>query len=127
MMKQIVVYDADCGICEKCKNLLESLDWLSQFECHPLQDEALYVKFLSLRREDCEKELKLIVSKDEIIGGAEAVIKICFKLPLVMPLGWLFWIPPFRQIAQWLYPIIANNRYLISSHCKIENRQKPKS
>jgi predicted DCC family thiol-disulfide oxidoreductase YuxK len=126
MKQSIVIYDGDCGICEKCRTLIERLDWFSRLQCLPLQEMALYSRFPLLKYEDCQRELKLIEEASPIIGGADAVIKICLKLPLMIPVGALFSLPLFKQVARWLYPIVASNRYRISSTCGLENRQKPK-
>lgn len=119
MKRALVIYDGDCGICEKFRWLLEMLDWLNRFECHPLQNHDVYKEY-PITPEDCEAELKLITNTRKVYGGADAVIRICFKLPLVAPVGWLFWLPPLRQFARWLYPIVANNRYRISAQCGLE-------
>lgn len=124
LKKSIVIYDGDCGICEKCRDAIEKLDWLKRYECHPLQQPELYVRFPVLTQEECLKELKLVKPSGNILGGADAVIEIGKGLPLLFIFAWIFWLPLLRQLARWLYPIIADHRYLISSSCGLKNRTK---
>ena len=124
MKKSIVIYDGDCGICEKFRKLVERLDWLHQFECRPFQNEESYLRSVNLSTEDCQKELKLIEDPKHIYGGANAAIRMCLKLPLLTIVGIIFSLPPFLQIARWLYPKIAENRYRFSAQCGLKKKQK---
>ena len=116
----IVVYDGGCGICGKAKTLLEKLDWFNAFKIRPLHEDNLYTEFPDLNKAECEEEIKLILNNGTILGGADAVIRICFYLPLLFWWGWIWWLPPFRQIARKIYPWVAKNRHLISSACKLD-------
>lgn len=120
MKKQTVVFDGDCGICEKCRDIIQFLDWFGQFDCRSNLDERIYTEFPGLTPEGCQKELKLVAASGEIFGAADAVIRICRRLPLMVPIGLIFSLPPFLQIARSLYPVIANNRYRISSQCGLK-------
>jgi len=114
MKRAIVIYDGDCGICEKFKKIVMRLDWFHRFEFEPFQQDQIFLTYPWLSREECEKELKLIEDEKNVFGGADAVLKICFKVPLLMIVGRLFWIPPLRQFARWAYVKVANNRHRIS-------------
>ncbi len=122
MKKNLVIYDGDCGICEKSRELIEKLDWLNLFECQPFHNHEAYEEF-ALTPKECEKELKLITTSGSIYGGAEAVTQICLKLPLFFLVGVLLWLPPVRPLARWLYSNVANNRHKISARCGLKNKQ----
>jgi predicted DCC family thiol-disulfide oxidoreductase YuxK len=126
MKKSLVIYDGDCGICEKFRHLLEKLDWLKRFSCHPLTDHKIYNEY-NVTPEECELEIKLISPSSQIYGGADAMLKIMLNLPLLAPMGWVLWVFPFRFILIWLYPFIANNRYRISSTCGLDEVDKSSS
>ncbi len=136
MNKALVIYDGDCGLCEKSRRLFKKLDFFDRFEWQPLQNSAIYANHPTITQESCKKEVKLISLNGEISGGADAIIKICLKLPLAIPFGILFWPPPMRQLARWLYKKVADNRYKLSkfqskshskshskSQCNLENKE----
>ena len=116
----IVVYDGGCGICGKAKNLAQSLDWFNVFTFHPYQDESIFSQHPDLKKAECEEEIKLILNNGKILGGADAIIRMSFYLPLLFWWGWLWWLPPFKLIARLVYPWIAKNRHVISSTCKLD-------
>ncbi len=120
MKKMIVVYDGDCGICEKSRLLLEKLDWFDRFQCRPSQDQSLYLEFSTLKPEKCEREIKLISSSEKIYGGGDAVLKICQKLPLLFLIGWILWPWPLRKAVNFVYLKLAKNRYKISTKCQLK-------
>lgn len=120
MKPSYVIFDADCGFCQQCIRLLKKLDWFRRFECLPLQEELVYLRFPGLNKSECEQELKLVINSGKIYGGADAVITLGFKIPLLFPLSCLFYLSPLRQVARWGYKKIAANRYRISAQCALK-------
>lgn len=120
MNRSIIIFDQDCGFCEKCCLLIKKLDFFRRFEYKSYQDEKIHKGDLYLDPVNDQRELKLIHKNGNMYGGGDAMIRICFELPLMAPLGWIFYLPPLKQIARKLYPIIANNRYKISKICGLK-------
>ncbi|MGE3683205.1 MAG: thiol-disulfide oxidoreductase DCC family protein [Bdellovibrionales bacterium] len=124
MKRATIIYDGDCGICERFRQVVERLDWKKRFECRPLQEDTVYSQFPLLSPAECQKELKLIEHSDSIRvhGGAEAVIRICLQLPLMKPVGFVLLLAPFRKLTGYLYGVVADHRNRISSACGLKRK-----
>lgn len=113
--KLLVIYDGDCGFCQKSLSVLQKLDWCQSFQYRPLQDQKIYEEYSLLKYEKCLQELKLVYSPQKIRSGADAIIFLSLRLPLITLFALLFTLPGLRHFARWLYPKIANNRHRISA------------
>ena len=117
-----LIYDGDCGICERFCRVIERFNWLGRFEARPLQDEGVYADYPMLSRAACEREIKFIKA-GRVFSGSDAIMAVFRQIPILAPIGVLFVIPPFSYVARWLYPVIADNRYRISATCGIDKRK----
>lgn len=100
--KPIVWFDGDCAFCRhQVDRLLYLCGWRA--DASPLQS--------SLRPGETVEEMKLQMPDGELFGGAEAVFRTLALSPLFRPLLWLYLIPGIRQILNFGYRVVAQNRY----------------
>lgn len=109
-----VLFDPDCPLCTFQMRVLSWLDWRNQLALIPLSDPRAARLAPSLRREDLLEALHCVTPEGRIYRGARALRFIGIKLPLLLPLTLLLWIPGIIQIAEVLYRMISRNRYWIS-------------
>ena len=118
MDKNIVIYDGDCGICEKFRKVALKLDWFDSLVFRPFQDQNIYSNFTQLKPDECEKELKFITKKGKLFGGGDAVVSVLLRLPILFLFALVLWSPPFRYITNALYPKLAKSRHRFGSSCQ---------
>lgn len=114
-----VLFDGMCGFCQFQIRLIEALDWLGKLECVPLQSTLAAELAPSARREDLLAAMHVIPAGQTFdpnrrIQGARAVRFLALRLPLLFPIGVLLWLPLLIYPADWIYRLIARNRYVIS-------------
>ena len=103
---------------------LKALDWRDAFATKPFQDASLYDTFPDLSPTRCEEALHLILRNGKTYAGADAFREIFLRMPATIPLGVLFALPPIRQVARLVYPVIARNRSWLSTTCGLKRPEK---
>ena len=128
--KHVVIYDGDCGFCQKSIQIVQKLDWLKKLNCIPFQTENLLQSYKDLSIERCKKEIILVIETKEgktYFGGYDAFKKMIVYFPLTFLFSWFFFLPPVARVGRIVYKKIAENRHRIKisgAACKIENHTK---
>ena len=111
--QNILIYDGRCNFCIGQVERLKKISGTS-FAAESFQDNPkLFERFPKLSYDECMKEIKLVRSNGEILGGAQAIFYTLGFNPLLRPLRWLYLIPGIQQIMNWGYQTVAKNRYKI--------------
>jgi predicted DCC family thiol-disulfide oxidoreductase YuxK len=63
--------------------------------------------------EQCLRQMHLVTPDGRIFGGMEAVVQALATRPVVRFLVYPYYLPGIRQTLDWLYRVIAANRYRI--------------
>jgi predicted DCC family thiol-disulfide oxidoreductase YuxK len=121
-MPATVIYDADCGLCNRVKDAVIALDWLGTLRWLPQQDPeaARY----GIAREELKKAV-FLVADGGTTHGWEAVKRIAWRLPLTYLLAaavvrkspWagialaIVFSPLASPAGNGLYDLVARNRY----------------
>lgn len=118
--KSNVYFDQDCGICTFSVWVLKKLDIFHRIQCHPMQsiDNGEY-GFSSNR---LKQEMGDLEEDGSIYYGAEAFEKVFEKIPFFYPIALLYKLPLVIYLADFIYKLIAKNRYRISGSdsCSID-------
>ena len=129
-MKATVIFDGDCGFCQRARDAAGWLDWFHALDWKPLQDPA--VERFGIARVELECRM-YFVSGERHSGGFAAVKAVLLRLPalylvaaaacLLTPWSLLAFVvlfsPVFTPLGNRLYDWIARNRYrLPGSTCK---------
>lgn len=122
--KYTVVYDADCGICEKFRQFIENLDSKKKLRFLDFNNPETSKEYPHLNIEECKVEIKFIDPQGQIYGGGDAVARTFCQVLILSPLGWLGRLPVCKQILAWLYPLVARNRYRFSAACGLKRNNK---
>ncbi|MBP9855457.1 MAG: DUF393 domain-containing protein [Candidatus Omnitrophica bacterium] len=110
-----IIYDGDCGFCRR---------WIKRIQIMDLFEKYMYVNFRTaadlkqihpeLTEAACEHEMILIDEDCSIHGGFFVFRKICFSMPMLMPLALVFYFPGSGSIGPLLYQWVARHRYLFA-------------
>jgi predicted DCC family thiol-disulfide oxidoreductase YuxK len=111
-----VIYDGDCGFCQRTVNLIKKFDWLHKFNFISFQDEKAFKTFKELTPEMCQKEIFLVKFSDnnkKYFPGYDAFKMMTLFIPVTMLFSWFFFLPGIVQLGRILYKIVAKNRHRI--------------
>jgi predicted DCC family thiol-disulfide oxidoreductase YuxK len=114
MKQHLVLYDDECPLCTFQMKVLTWLDWLNVAALVPLSSERAREAAPQLDRETLRAAMHVITAKGQIYRGARCIRFLALRMPLLIPLGLLLWIPGAIWIAEHVYQLIARNRYILS-------------
>ncbi len=116
-----VVYDGDCGVCNKLVAALRKWDRHQELEIIPSQTPGLDIRFPWIPERAFMDSMQLVRAADgRTWEGAAAVEQLLDVLPRGRWIAWTFRIPLVRGIAERLYRWFARNRYRMGcgNHCR---------
>lgn len=112
-MKYIILFDGDCGICNKTQMWIRAKDRKNKFEIHPYQFYD-YSKF-GLNENNVSNSV-YVIKESEKYNRSRAVFEILKELPgFYGIIGSILSNRLFEILCNPVYKIIAKNRAKISS------------
>ncbi len=77
------------------------------------KDAGEMARFPASVREGIGRALQLVSADGEIASGAEAVNRVLATRKVWRLVTWVYWVPGIKQINDWVYGMVARNRYRI--------------
>ena len=105
-------YDGDCGFCSWVVRWLRRTDFVGGVEWVPYQ--SLERPPGDLSWEDLDRSAYLDAGKAQLYEGYYAFRKLTLKVPALIPLAPVFWLPGVAIPGVRAYRWVARNRYRIS-------------
>jgi predicted DCC family thiol-disulfide oxidoreductase YuxK len=109
--KMIVIYDGHCRICAGQMRTLARLDLSARLTFLSLHDPRVRDRCPDLTFDQLMARMYVIAPDGARHAGSEAVRRICARLPILWPLGFLLALPGIRRLWDRMYPWIAKQRY----------------
>ena len=114
-MKKLLITDGECEICQLYAAWLRKhfdWDWVNK------PSQTLELKRFGLTKAEVEKQLWFLIEDASKptgwrkYGGAMAITKFLLTQPkfYIKPFASIFLLPGFKQLAQFIYLLIAKNR-----------------
>lgn len=75
------------------------------------KDEGEMAKFPASVREGIKSAMQVVSADGEIATGAAAVNRVLATRRVWRLFTWLYWVPGIQQITDWMYGVVARNRY----------------
>ena len=94
--------------------VLTWLDWFSVLSLVPLSDESAIRLAPNLTREDLQEAIHCIARDGGLHRGARCIRFVGLRLPLLVPLALVLWIPGVIQVAEVVYQWISRHRLWLS-------------
>ena len=116
----IVIFDDQCAFCVSQTRLLQRLDWFKVFRFQGISDPHTSELTPNLKREDLEAAIHGVTKNGRIFRAARCFRFIALRIPLLIPLALLLWIPGMIWIAEKIYKRIARNRSFLSRWFRCE-------
>ena len=67
-----------------------------------------------LSEQEIREAIHCVTPEGRVYRGARAIRRVCFQLPLLVPLGLVLWIPGVIWICEGIYRLVSRNRHLLS-------------
>lgn len=112
-----VLYDGQCRFCRSQIAILRRFDPTGRLRFVSLHDPAAAEQFPELAPDDLSREMHVVDTTGRSRAGAEAVRYLSRRLPLLWPLAVPLHVPGSLPVWQWLYGVVARNRYRIAGRC----------
>ena len=114
MNQHIVLYDGECPLCIFQMRMLTWLDWLNALALVPLTDPRAQQAAPQLTREQLLAAMHCVTRDGRIFRGARCIRFVGMRLPLLVPVALLLWLPGVIWLAEKIYDLIARNRLTLS-------------
>lgn len=116
-----VVFDGECGFCQRSIRLGKMFDWLHRIDWRARLEPGLKEEYPRLSDEDTQNRMISIRADGKTYGGFYAVRDIMLQFPLTFLPALLLYIPGMSLIGVPVYKWIAKNRHRFGSHsCEIK-------
>jgi len=108
--RPVLIYDGHCRFC------VQHVSWLERLvngavRLQSYHDPGVFMRYPGLTPSQCERALQFVESDGRIYGGAEAIAATLLLRPALAVVGWLYYVPGIRQVADWSYHLVARNRF----------------
>jgi len=109
-----VLYDDECPLCVFQMKMLTWLDWCDQVSLRPLSDPAAAALAPHLEREDLLEAIHCIARDGKIYRAARALRFVGMRMPLLVPMALILWIPGVIWVAERVYDFVSARRLFFS-------------
>ena len=110
----LVLYDDECSLCTFQMKMLTWLDWGRVLSLVPISHERATAVAPQLTREQLLEAIHCVTRAGQIHRGARCLRFVGLRLPLMVPLALVLWLPGVIWIAERIYQWISRNRHLLS-------------
>jgi len=110
----IVLYDDACPMCAFQMKVLRRLDWLHVLSLLPLSHPRAREVAPQLTREALLEAIHCVGPTGQVYRAARCLRFVGMRLPLLVPLALLLWLPGALWVADRIYRWVSRNRMVLS-------------
>jgi predicted DCC family thiol-disulfide oxidoreductase YuxK len=115
-MSPVLLYDGQCRFCVRQAERLAR--WSGgRVQLKSFRDPRVLARFPGVTLAACETGMQLVEADGRVSSGAEAGARALRLRPALAPVGWLYFVPGVRQLADRAYAIVARNRFRLGGTC----------
>lgn len=112
--RHTVLFDSECSLCTFQMKLLTWLDWCEVVRLVPIADPEASLIAPTLTREALLEAIHCVATDGAIHRGARCIRFVGLRMPLLVPVALVLWIPGVIWIAERIYMWVSRNRHLLS-------------
>ena len=112
--RHTVLFDSECSLCTFQMKLLTWLDWCEVVRLVPIADPEASRIAPTLTREALLEAIHCVATDGAIHRGARCIRFVGLRMPLLVPVALVLWIPGVIWIAERIYMWVSRNRHLLS-------------
>lgn len=113
-----VCYNADCALCRRWARRAHELLARRGWHLAPLQAQWVCHK-LGLQEGEVVDEMKLLAADGQVLGGADAFIRLTCSIWWAWPLFAMVQLPGAKPILRAAYRRLAKNRHCLAGQCAL--------
>lgn len=106
-----VIFDGECGFCQRSIKLGKRLDWLHRMDWRARLEPGLKETFPQLSGEETQRRMVSIRKDGKTYGGFFAVRDIMVHLPLTFVPALILYVPGISLLGVPVYQWIATHRH----------------
>ena len=110
----LVLFDDECPLCTFQMKSLTWLDWFGVLRFLPVSQPEARAAAPGIGREDLLEAIHCVARDGKIHRGARCIRFVGMRLPLLVPVALVLWVPGVIQVAELVYRWISRNRHLLS-------------
>ena len=110
----VLLYDDECPLCTFQMKLLTWLDWFNVLSLAPVSQARPPELALRFTREELLEAIHCVALDGRIYRGARCLRFVGLRLPLLIPVALVLWIPGIIWVAEKVYQWVSRNRHLLS-------------
>ena len=110
----LVLYDDHCSFCVAQMRLLKRLDWCNMISVLPMSDPHAAKLFPGLSKEQLLEAIRCVTGNGQVHSGARCFRYLGLRIPMLVPLALIMWVPGVIWVADRVYWRISRNRYFLS-------------
>ena len=115
--RDTVLYDGRCRFCRGQMAILRWLDLTGRLELTSLHDPSVARDFPEIPAEELMREMFVVDRAGRAHPGVQAWRLLSRRLPLLWPAAVPLHLPGSLPLWNWLYRLIARNRYRFAGGC----------
>lgn len=115
--RDVVLYDGKCRFCRGQIAILRRLDVSGRLEFLSLHDPRVASDFPEIPMDDLMREMVVVDRSGRVHPGVRSLRLLSRRVPLLWPLALPLHLPGSLPVWNWLYRLIARNRYRIAGRC----------
>lgn len=129
--RAVVLFDGDCRFCRKSVALLRRLDWAKSLHFQSARDvDRLPPSAVPLVPAELLTEMHLVTpDRRRVLKGFRAIRWLAWRLPALMPVAPLLYLPGVLPLGDRVYRWVARNRFdLVPCHdggCAVRRDGQP--
>ncbi len=112
--KHCVLYDDGCWMCLFQMRLLTWLDWFHAVRLVPASNPECLLLAPGLTREGLMEAIHCVTRQGRVLRGARALRFVGMRMPLLVPMALVLWVPGVIWVAERVYAYVSRNRHLLS-------------
>lgn len=114
MKKHTALYDGECSFCVLQMKVLTWLDWRKALVLVPFSDPRVGALAPQLGRGDLQEAMHCVTPEGRIYRGARAIRCLALRVPLLVPLALVLWLPGAMWVAEPVYRWVSAHRQGLS-------------
>ena len=111
---QILLYDDGCPMCRFQMKTLTWLDWFNTTSLLPLSHDSAADLAPGIDREQLLEAIHCVTRSGRILRGARALRFVSIRMPILVPLALVLWVPGVIWVAEHVYSWVSRNRNFLS-------------
>jgi predicted DCC family thiol-disulfide oxidoreductase YuxK len=109
-----ILYDDHCPMCTFQMRVLTWLDWFHRVRLLPISNPRASQVAPALTHAQLLEAIHCVTPSGTIFSGARALRHVGLRMPLVVPLSLVLWLPGVIWFAERIYAAVSRNRYVLS-------------